>query len=383
MSESSKTTEQSQSSQTSPWAQAMPLVNTLLGQYGNLGTGVTGDQSNALAGLKNSVSNLPNFGQSGADAISKLFSSDSSPQVGMLNSAYGDLKSNLGATASGANLDPYKTPGFSDAINTAIADATKATKGVYAGSGRDPSGAGSFAGSLGRGITSGVAPVIASQYNQNYSNMNDANKTLFSGAGSTASSINNLRQSDFTNALAGLQGAGSLPGLYTSPAMAQYAAANASYSQPYQNLAQLLQPSVALAGLGSQSSGNGTSVQTNNPSWLDTISGGMSTAGKGLSALGSFQGLGGFAGIASMFSDERLKEDIAPVGKLADGQKVYSYRYKGDPTPQIGLLAQEVEGHAPDAVGEVAGFKTVNYGKATARARHLMRGKVGALREAA
>ena len=122
MSSSSKETTQTQSSSTRPWEQAMPLINTLLGQYGAQDTSVTGDQSTALASLKNSLSGLPNFGGSGADAVSKLFSSDSSPQVGMLQGAYGDLKKNLGATASGANLNPYDTPGFGDAIASKTAD---------------------------------------------------------------------------------------------------------------------------------------------------------------------------------------------------------------------------------------------------------------------
>lgn len=368
MGSSSKTTEQSQQSSTRPWEQAMPLVNSLLGQYGNLSTGVTADQSDALAGLKNSLSNLPNFGQSGADAISKLFSADSSGQVGMLNDAYGTLKTNLSGTASGSNLNPYETPGFGDAINTAIQDATNKVKGVYAASGRDPSGAGSFAQSLGRGITSGIAPTIASQYNQNYANMIGANNSLFSGAGSTSSAINNLRQSDFSNYLSGITGASALPSLFASPATAQLGAANAAYSQPYSNLAQLLQPSIALAGLGGSSSGSGTSTQTNNPSWLETIMGG----GKALGTLSS--------GLGSLFalSDERAKTDIAPVGKLNDGQTVYSYRYKGDHTPQIGLLAQEVAEREPEAVARRPdGLLAVNYERATRRAR------VGALREAA
>jgi hypothetical protein len=362
MTESSKTTEQSQSSQTRPWAEAMPLVSSLFSKYGNLDTGVTPNQGGALTNLANSVSNLPNFGSQGAGAIGKLFSSDSSPQVGMLQSAYGDMKTNLGGTASGAHLNPYETPGFSDAIRTMIQDTTDKTKGVYAGSGRDPSGAGSFAQSLGRGITSGVAPTIASQYGQNYQNMVSANNSLFQGAGNTASGINNLRQSDQASWMQGLSGAGAIPGLYSSPAQAQYAVANQQYSQPFQNLAQLLQPSVALASLGQNSSGQGTSTQTNHPSWMSNIG----------------QGIGVGSSLMAMFSDERLKTDIAPVGKLNDGQNVYSYCYKGDATPRIGLMAQEVLEHAPEAVGRhSSGALIVDYGKATRRAR------VGALREAA
>ena len=65
------------------------------------------------------------------------------------------------------------------------------------------------------------------------------------------------------------------------------------------------------------------------------------------------------------FSDERLKENIKPIGKTNDGQTIYSYNYKGDHRTQIGLLAQEVEKHHPEAVGLSGGYKTVDYGKAT------------------
>jgi hypothetical protein len=64
------------------------------------------------------------------------------------------------------------------------------------------------------------------------------------------------------------------------------------------------------------------------------------------------------------FSDERLKENIKPVGKTKSGMKVIDYNYKGSPVRQRGLSAQDVEKKRPSAVGEVGGFKTVDYGKA-------------------
>ena len=73
---------------------------------------------------------------------------------------------------------------------------------------------------------------------------------------------------------------------------------------------------------------------------------------------------------APFFSDERLKNDIEPVGELYDGQKVYRYDM-GDGRKQIGLIAQEVEGVRPDAVGEAQGFKTVDYDRATQDAAGL------------
>jgi hypothetical protein len=71
------------------------------------------------------------------------------------------------------------------------------------------------------------------------------------------------------------------------------------------------------------------------------------------------------AGLFDFLSDERAKENITPIGKTNDGQTIHRYNYKGDPRTQIGLIAQEVEKHHPDAVGLAGGLKTVNYDKAT------------------
>jgi hypothetical protein len=68
---------------------------------------------------------------------------------------------------------------------------------------------------------------------------------------------------------------------------------------------------------------------------------------------------------ASFFSDRRLKEAAEPIGKTFDGQDIYKYRYKNEPGTRIGLMAQDVEKHHPDAVGLAGGYKTVDYDKAT------------------
>lgn len=68
------------------------------------------------------------------------------------------------------------------------------------------------------------------------------------------------------------------------------------------------------------------------------------------------------------FSDERLKEDMEPIGKTFDGQPIYRYKMKGDSRDRIGLSAQKVEKRHPDAVGLAGGFRYVDYGKATEEA---------------
>jgi hypothetical protein len=87
-------------------------------------------------------------------------------------------------------------------------------------------------------------------------------------------------------------------------------------------------------------------------------------SGNATSGTSTTTGGGGF------FSDERLKENVQKVGETNDGQPIYRYNYKGDKNTQIGLLAQDVEKHHPEAVGLAGGYKTVNYKKATEDAVH-------------
>ena len=67
----------------------------------------------------------------------------------------------------------------------------------------------------------------------------------------------------------------------------------------------------------------------------------------------------------SAFSDERLKENIQPVGKTDDGLTIATYNYKGTDKPQLGLIAQEVAIKKPEAVRRHgSGFLMIDYGKA-------------------
>lgn len=67
-------------------------------------------------------------------------------------------------------------------------------------------------------------------------------------------------------------------------------------------------------------------------------------------------GIGGL-----VLSDRRAKTDIKKFGKSKDGINIYTYRYKGSATPQVGVMAQEVEKKNPDAVVTIEGVKHVNY----------------------
>lgn len=81
--------------------------------------------------------------------------------------------------------------------------------------------------------------------------------------------------------------------------------------------------------------------------------------------MGGLMSLGGTLGSAFMLSDERAKENIQKVGNTDNGLGVYAYNYKGDDTPQVGLLAQEVQKKKPSAVAKRPdGLLAVNYSAA-------------------
>ena len=77
--------------------------------------------------------------------------------------------------------------------------------------------------------------------------------------------------------------------------------------------------------------------------------------------------MGGLFGLASApfqmfrFSDARLKENIRRVGQTDSGTPIYVYNYKGNPTPEMGVMAQDV----PEASvrDPVSGYLMVNYGE--------------------
>ena len=94
------------------------------------------------------------------------------------------------------------------------------------------------------------------------------------------------------------------------------------------------------------------------------------------SAFGGLAGnLGGAALGAWILSDRDVKKNSKVVGKLENGLNVYSYEPKGGGPPMIGLMADEVEKVAPEAVAEIGGLKAVDYGEAVKEHPRRMRRK--------
>lgn len=79
-------------------------------------------------------------------------------------------------------------------------------------------------------------------------------------------------------------------------------------------------------------------------------------------AMGSM--IGGLGGLFAL-SDERAKDDKEKIGETDDGMGIYSFRYKGSPETQVGLMAQEVKRKKPAAVRKRPdGLFEVDYARA-------------------
>ena len=112
------------------------------------------------------------------------------------------------------------------------------------------------------------------------------------------------------------------------------------------------------------------------PQQIGLLQGGMGTplisqTTTGQQKTGSGDILGTAAQLAGMYfmSDERLKENIKPIGKSANGHNLYTWDWNdkakelGVNDPTTGVLAQEVMKYMPEAVSKHAnGYYMVNYG---------------------
>lgn len=348
-----------QTGQTTPWGPASGLLAQLLGQAGGVNANLSGAETSALNSLTASgQAGNPFAGQIGGVA-NTLLSGGGPDRTGLVSGAYDTLQRQLGPTANGAYLDPSTNPFFAQTTQGITDQATKALKGIYAGSGRDPGMAGGdFSYNLGNGISTALAPVYANQYNAERTNQLGAINSLFGGGNTAAGNLSALDQTRLGNMQAGIGAAGSAWDAQNAGSMQVLAAEAQRRGIPLTTLQTLLGLSLPAAqAFGTNSAntyvqGSGTSdttKQTDVPLFDKLLAAGAAGAG----AYGKF-------------SDRRLKRDISQVGALFDGTPVYSYRYLWSDAHEIGVMADEVE---PDAVSDINGFAVVDYAKATERSR--------------
>lgn len=92
----------------------------------------------------------------------------------------------------------------------------------------------------------------------------------------------------------------------------------------------------------------------------------MSGPSAGQQMFGNAMALAGLGTTAYTRSDRRLKKDIERIGRTDKNVPLYRYRYKWeepDAPWRVGVLAQELGLTQPDAVREIGGYLSVDYGK--------------------
>lgn len=143
---------------------------------------------------------------------------------------------------------------------------------------------------------------------------------------------------------------------------------NQRYNANNQQFNQLQQ---LIGNAQNAAAGQGAATQsaTNNITDLTTQGANAQAASAIGAANAQQQGTQNMAGLAmlaaSMFSDERLKEDVKRVGEMNDGTPIYTYKYKqGDGKTHMGVMAQEARKKHPDAVRKdpLTNMLMVNYG---------------------
>jgi len=257
----SKTT-QTQQSETQPWAPAQDTLKGILGQINSYlpQTGINGTQTNALNTIEQNGANVGQYAPAVLGYTQNLLNGGGAMnQAGAVNQNYLDYQKATQPLASNTDYNPYNTPGFKDAISTMVSDITNSTNGQFAAAGRDFSGANSQA--LGRGIAQGVAPTIASQFNQNVQNQQGAAGNLYNAGNTNAGLLSGLQQQGLANQGAGISAIGAGQDALNSGATNTLAAEAQRLGIPLQNLGMLAQIGVPIAGLGGTSNGTSTGTQ--------------------------------------------------------------------------------------------------------------------------
>lgn len=337
-------TQQNSTSTYTPTAQASGLYTNIINQAQAAQSGYNPATAQTVAGL-NGTQNQAFGNIAGNQGIWQ-------PNV----SAGANMVQGAGQGISAADISQFYNPFQNDVTNATMQQANQQDamqNRAYTANEASQSGLG------GNGFYVGKAQLAGQQNQNNKNTLASLNSAGFAQALAAA-------QADKTRGLSAGQSLANIGGQ-----QAQLAGNDASQLLASGNQQQAQQQNVN--NTASQNALNEQLFPMQQAQWLAGIGAGIgpltggTTTGSGQAQQSQGKGAGNVLGaglsLASMMSDERAKEDINHVGETHDGQPIYSFRYKGDPRTQMGLMAQDVErGNHPEAVSEApGGMKMVNY----------------------
>src|SRR5499426_2063305 len=199
--------ETTSSQQTTPWAPAAPALGGILAKIGQINPDLTTTETNALDRLSANANAGNPFAPAIGGVANTLLSGGGPDRTGMVNDAYAQYRAALAPTASGAFLDPNSNPFFGNTTSNIADSVISAARDQFAGAGRDPSGAGSFAGTIGREVASALAPMYAQAYDAERVRQLAAITGLYGAGAQTAGALSGLDQAKLGNMQAGITAA--------------------------------------------------------------------------------------------------------------------------------------------------------------------------------
>lgn len=287
MGSSSQSQTTSSQSQNDPWAPAIPLLHGIIGKLqGQLpGADPTALERRALGTLTaNAQAGNPYARRIGLLADDLLRGGPD--RSGIVNAAYGRLQGQLDPFARGDYVNPNSNPALQGYLSTIANDVQGRVNSMFAGAGRDLSGANLNA--LSRGIAEGQAPVLAQAYENERARQMGAIEGLYSGGMQTAGLLSNLDQQRFNTRLAGIDASQAALQAKDSPAMRLLQIGQMQRGIPMQHLGLLTSMAVPLAQLGGTSNMTSTTTGQVQQPLAQQILGGA------IGGLGLLGGLGGF-----------------------------------------------------------------------------------------
>lgn len=286
-------------SKTNPWEPTKePLKQIVSGIEGQIPNYTPTANENAALNtiMANAQKGNPFTGQ--ITSLANDLFSGGPDRTGVVNNAYADYQKQAQPYLDPSYLDPGKNPYFSAYTDKLANDAASRVNAMFAGAGRDMSGANMA--ELGRGITEATLPVFANQYNQNVATQRGLMDNMFAAGGQTAGLLSGLDQTALGNRAQGVGTAAEALGAENYGAKSILEAEAMRRGLPLQNLQSLSSLLLPIAGAGSQSSGTATSTGTQTMSPVQQAMGWTNVAsnfGKGVTGLGQgVQYLGGIFG---------------------------------------------------------------------------------------
>ena len=245
------------SSTTQPWGPAIPHLTSLLGDLDIAGAGlgrITPMQTASFGDLTRNADTAGQFTPDIERLTRDLFSTTSTS--GQAGDAYRTLQEQIGGFASGERTDPRSDPTLRALLDSVGEDATNRVNAMFAGAGRDLSGA--HMGALGREITRAEAPILTEAYNRNLDRQLGAAQTLFGAGTGTAQLTHALDTGALETRTRGIQTAEAALTALNLPANIRLQIEEQMKTLGVEELGLLAPMLAQLAGLGQQSTGTQT-----------------------------------------------------------------------------------------------------------------------------